>query len=564
MSQPKNKKKVAIIVGVVAWVLLLGGTVALALLTKPEPEEIHVDAVTASYKFSEKNRPVATDVVTDLDYYGTYEPNPIAFEQISEWNSKDPVVISGLKNKEVQDAVNNRIAAITRELNSLSQEGFSCRTVITANYFNLLSLRFYTYTPGDGRTIERYATFDLNTGKELKFEDLFSKDINLTPVLINAFYDNLSFNIAHDKQEAERRLGSEKFFPNPADCQAQYCPGRDETYDSLRQLIADYDNRLSNIEHVAYDTLQQYLSGEKTFYLNSYGPAFVLSDGTVIEMELKDNIRYAVYLRNYRSADSLYENPPNANYHLFFTETNNAFGQFTNTETDTYLFDFMYEISSLHGGTFNDSDSESLRKRVEEEALKIQNDPNKFRYISAVGYHSDIKGIHTAAASYCVYETDKSYYDSTFRHAIVDGKNQDLVMAGNQPPRPGHYDPDKINKISCDNFGAVLNKDGKFVTDIDDILYRSEVIDWYSWEYQVKRMAYIQTCIYNKNNKCYLNTDTNIDNLVFTYGVSDYGTQGIKIWYKENDQAEPIYIHCVPLYDLTDYIRPKPEVKFEE
>ena len=493
--------KTTIIIGVLVWALLMGGAVILALMNKPEPEIVHTNDIIEAYKFSGANRAAVTDTVDDLDYYGTYKSNPIIINKITDANNySEYCSISGLKDKTVEEKINNRIKQVYDELINKG----SLYMWYNANHFNVFSILVSVYDKGEETHVG--LTFDLNTGDELKFENLFSENVNYTSLLYNAFYDSLSTNIQFAKQDAERRLSQESIQPDPSICMAQYCPFPGETYDSLRALIAEYDARLADIEQYTLNSIQQYLAGEKKFYINNYGPAFILSDNQIIKMELKDNIRYAVYLKNYRSSESLYENEYGDST-PFFTETEQDSTTFYNIETENYLFDYMQGTSIYPESLTPEAFNKAVREYVLNKALAVQGDPQKFRYFNANGSTVKDQKLHIGRASYCPYEVDKSYFDTTFRKAIIDGKNQGATLGGNQPPRSSHYDESRVSIIptesgeECASITVFGTKSNQVLENLNDIFVDPPKKT--GWKTYIENAAINKACGWIYSNYCY-------------------------------------------------------------
>lgn len=566
-QNPKKKlsKKAKIALLAVGWVLLLGVTAGVALLLKPAPEIVYTDAITEAYKFSAQGAGEVIDTVDDLDYYGTYTANPLTFTEVEDGEIRGIYLISGLKNKTVEDKINNRIKEAAKAVcNKLTKCDGSVRMVITANYFNLLSAYIFEYDYYSNDVLSRqyeYLTFDLNTGDELSFDDLFSENANVAAIISKSFYDSISTKIQFAKLDASRRLAMESYFPDPTKCEAQFCPGDGETYDSIRELIAKYDDQLTNIEQTVVSAVQDYLSGERKFYLNSYGPAFVLSDGTTIEMELQDNIRYAVYLKNYRSSDSIFENAASTLSTPFFTESSTQNINYIKEETDTYLFDYMEYDYSEDG--ISSETRQALREYVKNQALAAPGEAGKFRYISAsvlTGTGHDIRHGYITA---CIYETDKSYYDSVFKKAIIDGKNQ-LIMFGSsqQPPRIGRYDEDRVTEFAIDGanycydqFDVVITDSGTVLADVDDILVNPSGSER-GWKDYIDYTAYMGACNQSQG-KCFTEEERQANELIYEFTGSS-----IVVRIKDDSESGSTYLYSVDMKNIPrQYINPAITVK---
>lgn len=556
IPRKKLSKKAKIALLATGWVLLLGIVVGVALITKPAPEVIYTDAITEAYKFSQQESAKVTDIVDDLDYYGYYTANPLTFSMIEEGKARGAYRISGLKDKTVENKINNRIMQAASTLYDIEPERGGVQMSITASYFNILSCYISQYDYDEAGFRYEYFNFDLNTGEELRFEDLFSANVNYTPLFYKDFYDSLSTTIQFNRLAAERRLAAESYAPDPTKCQAQYCPFPGETYASLRALIAEYDNQMANIEQTTINAIQDYLAGEKKFYLDSSGPTFVLSDETKVQMALKDNIRYAVYLKNYRSANSIYEDDTIAATNLFFTEVPSPYYEYINEETDTYLFSYAESKSS--DNSISPALRQAFRDYIKNKGLSAPGDAGKFRYIYASGNISQGERIRTGYISICASEVDKPYYDLVYRKSIIDGEVRKDFMSY---IKTGHYDESKVTNVPIrDNSGGdfcsqqkhvAMTASGEVIDDIDGILI--DPPGWISWENYLKRDAYTYICNRSWNPICYTEEEKQSHELIYTLVGSS-----INISLKDNSEYGSTYLHSVDLNNLPIvYINPE-------
>lgn len=549
-----KKTKIALLVS--GWIALLGVGAGAAFLLKPAPEIIHTNAIVEAYKYSEQDTEKNIETVDDLNYYGYYTPNPIVFNRLSDGKYKGAYAISGLKDKSVEEIINNQIKEAASRLYDVSPERGGVNMTITANYYNLLSFYISQYSNKTGNYQYEYFAFDLNTGNELSFDNLFPSNINLSSLLFKSFYDELSTDIQFAKLYAQRRLNAESYAPDPSQCMAQYCPNPGETYDSLRELIASYDVQLANIEETVANSLQSYLSGDKKFYLNSYGPTFILADGNTVDMELGDNIRYAVYLKNYRSSDSIFDSGISPESNPFFTEVPSPSLNYINEETETYLFDYAEDIP---GEGISSSIRQAFREQVKNRGISVPGDASKFRHILASGSVIEWENIRTGQIELCVYETDKSYFNSTYRRAVIDGKTQFVSLGVQQPARVGHYDTDRVTLLSidggnagCRQISAAVTSSGELIENVDGILINplnSEL----GWEDYLKQIVYQKICYRSWNQKCYSDEEKQSQELLYSFS----GGASIAVKLKDDSESGSTYLWSVDLSDIpAQYINP--------
>lgn len=136
-----------------------------------------------------------------IDLNGTYDENDIQIENIKEETGTGElnyIKISGLKNKEIENSINTRIKNkasnfenFISDLNVYTENNSSC--YISANFANVLSISIYKNVKiGESyEGFQEYINFDLTTGNELKFEDLFVKGADIDAILRNVIYKNL-------------------------------------------------------------------------------------------------------------------------------------------------------------------------------------------------------------------------------------------------------------------------------------------------------------------------------------------------------------------------------------
>jgi len=84
--------------------------------------------------------------------------------------------VSGLKDKNVQKRINDVIK--------------SNKGSVGSNYNNVLSISYYD----ENRYVSRFLTFRLDTGEELKFEELFTSDADISKILSLGIYENMAWD----------------------------------------------------------------------------------------------------------------------------------------------------------------------------------------------------------------------------------------------------------------------------------------------------------------------------------------------------------------------------------
>lgn len=133
-----------------------------------------------------------------IDLNGFYDENDLVINSVSlpiGDNGGSYPQIDGLKNSEVQDAINQTICG---EADRLQQKYLDLGTKISylnwnesANFANVLSIGMYS---GDDamHNEQVYLNFNLNDGSLLRLSDLFAADADLQGIVRAAFYDTMT------------------------------------------------------------------------------------------------------------------------------------------------------------------------------------------------------------------------------------------------------------------------------------------------------------------------------------------------------------------------------------
>lgn len=130
-----------------------------------------------------------------IDMYGTYDQNDLIINEIREEKGDAGIAypqIDGLKNSEVQDAVNAHICdEVERLKTQYADMGTNLRYLSWQTYgsfANVLSIGLFS---GDDAMHydQIYLNFNLNDGSLLRLEDLLGRQADLQEIVRTAFYD---------------------------------------------------------------------------------------------------------------------------------------------------------------------------------------------------------------------------------------------------------------------------------------------------------------------------------------------------------------------------------------
>lgn len=164
--------------------------------------------------------------------------------------------ISGLKNQSIQDKINKEIKKYTADTT------FYTKSTINANFSNVLSITISKLVD-----INKYdninLNYDLTTGKQIPFKNLFVKGANLNYIMSSSIYDSLIENLS------KKGITDVKEF----------------SY--LHEMSADYVNRFNDGENVYY-------------YFNSNNIYFTMKSNDKIKDLLdQDNIYFKIDMKDY-------------------------------------------------------------------------------------------------------------------------------------------------------------------------------------------------------------------------------------------------------------------------
>ncbi len=166
-------------------------------------------------------------------------------------------VISGLKDKEFENEINQKIKSVTVDT------GKSINCYVEANFSNVLSI--YYYTPAwEMKTIN----YDLANKKELKFEDLFTNTANIKNIIYKSAYYTESKK--HVSEESAR-------------------------------------NKLYNSEEEGLKAVYDYESGKEIEFYFSASTINFLFDKEVYEIDIQENYKDIAIFNRFKTKESIFD-----------------------------------------------------------------------------------------------------------------------------------------------------------------------------------------------------------------------------------------------------------------
>ncbi len=190
MNESKKRIAFAIIVPIIVAVVVIG----LGWMLQDVAEEV-IDNL--DQEQSEERIAGVEDV------YGTYTENPLTITEKTIWESSDYdyneityVQISGLKDKDIENSINEEIENLALDYYKQysSYEYCDFYASVSANFSNVLSIHIYENVATDD-SYDYYTTglnYDLTTGEKIELKDLFTSFSDGRDVIEQAAYDELT------------------------------------------------------------------------------------------------------------------------------------------------------------------------------------------------------------------------------------------------------------------------------------------------------------------------------------------------------------------------------------
>lgn len=350
------------------------------------------------------------------------------------------IKIDGLKNKEIENKINNEIMFFVYSLytdDELADSEIDYMQIYAnseANFGNTISVYinktvFYKDTSNEFYSKNYYLNYDLTTGNMLKFTDLFTNS-SLRNVLVQCVYDNVLSNYTYLNNDDDWLIDMSK---------TDLSTVEEETYNVLNKLM----NNLDNIE----------------FY---YTPSYICIsdyDLTITMSSIYQNI--AIYNR-FKTDESIFDGTYEGNKNMFvfskrYSYVENQYSKYEDIY-DNFRVEALVEMNT--DLLRNSSAKEKLNtiiKTIENEISKIKKEAKQntkkayvytayFSISSGESYDLNMEGIpnnmlYTDGNSK-VYKMTKDYYDKIFVAEIASFYNA-MADVGGYFPVFDYYKEDK-------------------------------------------------------------------------------------------------------------------------
>ncbi len=360
--------------------------------------------------------------IPTIELSGTYNENSIKIQEITIPANEDNDVelhyyqISGLKDKAVEDIVNNNIKASALRMSQYySPEEYQNRVQsqnIISNFANVLC--FKTYASANTRAENRYSgkteyhAFNLVDGGEIKFQDLFMDDTDIIAILSSEIYEDLIWDSKEDELSENE--------------------GDYTVWNRLTEKI-DENKLVAKVKYLS-DAIRD---GTLSFYFDPH--CIRTEDNIFLYIEMEKYISdIAIYTR-YLTEDSIYEDDSLGTKGLFnFSKRDTSDDllllDYFGPQTDNLFIDGIvlnWERKEKENPIFQQVFQDVITKakeEIESEITFANSNPDKKMYINfsyeiqwLPNSHSD--RIIDVKKYYKKFVMDATYYDEIFLDCIA-------------------------------------------------------------------------------------------------------------------------------------------------
>lgn len=369
---------------------------------------LKIKSINNQYTYVEETTNVFEQVETKPDdtlkyvigFEERYNINDIKVNQISVEDSGGVdyyLQIEGLANKDVQ-------AKINASLKSYVGTGYYVREILEGNFSNILSVEIQKNTKVNGEYLYTFegANYDLNTGEQIKFKDLFTNSAPIISIL----------NEAYTKSMAWETIDRSYSNYNPDDWDISKKENF-EYEDTIFKVKSIYEALGDNILFSLTENKIRIYNLREDFKNDSYNPA---------EIEIfKYNQYFTGYKRFVTAGSNIYDESF-VNIHGLvpyfsvdnYNPTNYGSGKYE--ETDSYLMYFEYNLpsdSDLAKYINREQFVQEVNKALAPIIQKANNDPNNYYIIQG------FSGGNVYDENSQRVEIENDYYISIYKYIFV-------------------------------------------------------------------------------------------------------------------------------------------------
>lgn len=347
-------------------------------------------------------------------------------KKVYTWGEEYPLEIEylqieGLKNKEVQDRINQEIKNIAfhqvtqEEQNNPKIDRIYIQVYCQANFSNILSLHTVKETRKKGKTenVYEYAdsvgmNYNLATGEKLTFSDLFTNDANIKSILSQSAYTTFA------EEYLNKRYEDENFDWDGDMNKIDYS----EIEDNVLKIVQSYDK-----------------DKQPSFYFNERF-IFALIGGKQITINMRDFYHQIAIYHRFAKTEGLYEKIETQSRYVFIPKDDKymlyrKLGKIgDNLFVDVVLQNFDYEEENISKQDKKVQEYiNQLEKRIEECKTYLKKNPDKAIVLSLyqdVQYNEGVESNHLYGAKAIM---SKEYYQSTYFNKVLEWEQTEHQVA---------------------------------------------------------------------------------------------------------------------------------------
>lgn len=466
-----SRKKVFVII--LIWLLLIALTVFGVIFLNNKKN------ISVSVNNSEK------PYYNKREYYSFYDGNDLKIDKLyidkDKYEDKYSYLkISGLRNSKIEDSINKIL--YNTVLENINDKISSINSYVNLNAFNILSIScYFNYLDDDMQIRKKYYNFDLTTGNEIRFNELFTNTANISGIIYDGVYNTLSTNISSEILYVDHEIRGAEIFIETGEGTQWY--NENSNINELKEKRKKLVDKLNNVDDDAVVASRRISNNNNiSFCLTSYGIKIDDEIGTIL-LSSKNNIKYFYYYEKYLTNNSIYKNNNIGLKNMFLTSSNNESLTYNRIQkVDDYALIDYEKFSDV-----NDDEISYLDSVINEYLNKI--DKNKFSYLNVESFNSKDNSIISINGNLNLCTMSKDYYNNTYEKKLFDKKNELSYGAANM----FYYDSDDKNMTCSSKDYSAIAINGKTYSKLDQIF-----VDDFDYEtYLMKRYFEKRYLFYN-------------------------------------------------------------------
>lgn len=476
MEKKKKKKKIKIIPIVIIIILVAVLSCEAVQFFKKDTKEIKSKTdTTVVYK----NSPETSNEKT-IDLHGTYSQNDLKVTEvptkIDGLNKEvDVIQISGLKNKKIENQINNEILSTLKDFVAKDPKGIDnyYYTSLEANFANVLSVKISHYADSEDGGFGHYIglNYNLTNGEKIKFADLFKKNEDLAPIVRQIIYKaSLLYNHEHlDAIEGDPGFADDAYYD--ADKKAWYATYTwyDEKTQTHKEEKREYVLAIDETD------IEKYTKK----YLNSENPEFFFSPSTL--SILYNNEEFTIYMAEiadkvviydkYLTENSIFEKDDIGANSVITCSFETIFGKLKEAKYESN--NFFYDMSFWQRYE-DDYPNKDYAKQKDDEAINIMKERvNEYKELASKNpdkaYFLFLEAENTAGINRKIRNTDNDAqtisFETEYNSLFILNLNEKIIVCDiNERDKALEQILDCYRYYNLNFYGSIYN----FLSDGDD------------------------------------------------------------------------------------------------